>query len=191
MADEQNLNQPPPEISTPSVEISEPVVTPQPEMTPPPPAPPTDAPGESILSIKPNQKEIIFGILVVLVVIGGIYAFSKFATPAFLEKLSFIPATTPTPIATATPTPDLLAGWQTYSSKHGFSVKYPENWRLEAFLEQQDEIGTAQSAGTNYFQIYSYPSENSYNPSEPVPSNELKIEVWIKEENYQTLYGIH
>ncbi|MDP3954345.1 MAG: hypothetical protein Q8Q06_02925 [bacterium] len=149
--------------------------------TPTPPAPQQPEAEENILSRKPNQKEIIFGVLVILAVIGGIYAFAKFAAPTFLEKLTFGFKYTPTPEATPTPEPDPYASWQTYSSQHGFEIRYPENWRLEAFIEQQGDVQTAQTTGSNYFQIYSYPSDNEYNPGEPVPNNELKMEAWVKE----------
>lgn len=45
-----------------------------------------------------------------------------------------------------------------------FSISYPKGWRFENH--------------GSYFQIFSYPENNSYNPGAPVPSNELKVEAY-------------
>lgn len=69
---------------------------------------------------------------------------------------------------------------QEYLSKHGFSIRYPEEWRLDnSLIESFKTMAEAESTGSNHFDIYSYPEVNKYNPGDPVPRKELKIEAIV------------
>jgi hypothetical protein len=61
----------------------------------------------------------------------------------------------PTPIATSTPTPDPTANWKTYvNTKYNFSLKYPNEWRVDSM--SQGTMGTGYTGATgldNFLQI--------------------------------------
>lgn len=71
------------------------------------------------------------------------------------------------------------AGARRYQSVHGFQIYYPKNWRISSLIDKFTNIAEAQRVGGNYFSIFSYPEDNIYNPGAPVPSNEIKIEIWV------------
>ena len=91
----------------------------------------------------PEQK---FLILLSVLVLFLLFAFVGFysLTPS-RQIISEEPVVTPTPVSsltTATPTPDLTADWQVYTSRqYGYSIKYPLDWRLdETYPEPPDSI---------------------------------------------------
>ncbi len=62
-----------------------------------------------------------------------------------------------------------------HKSKFGFEIKYYKNWRVE-------------TGGHHTTTISSYSAEKSnYNPGLPVPANEIKIEIQIKDNVKLTL----
>lgn len=67
-----------------------------------------------------------------------------------------------------------------YKSKHGFSIKYPEAWRLETQIEDYESLEEAEKEGGNYFAVMSYqeddPRMRGYHY---FPTDTLKIEAWI------------
>jgi hypothetical protein len=69
---------------------------------------------------------------------------------------------------------------KTYKSKHGFSISYPDDWRLETYMEEYGDLRAAEKDAGNYFDILSYqeddPRMNSYHY---FPADTLKIEAWV------------
>ena len=69
---------------------------------------------------------------------------------------------------------------KTYKSKHGFSIDYPDDWRLETYMEDYESLRAAEKDAGNYFSIMSYqeddPRIKSYHY---FPADTLKIEVWV------------
>jgi hypothetical protein len=69
---------------------------------------------------------------------------------------------------------------KTYKSKHGFSISYPDGWRLETYMEEYKDLRAAEKDAGNYFDIMSYqegdPHINSYHY---FPADTLKIEAWV------------
>lgn len=120
----------------------------------------------------------------------------------FKSRLLFPPEqkgeqiTQPTETIQTNPTPkvDETASWKTYTSlKAKFSIKYPENWRVESTVDNYSTVAEAEQAGGNHFAIWSFQNEYKYGVR-PIPQNELKIEAnlysnftktleeWIKEQ---------
>ena len=67
-----------------------------------------------------------------------------------------------------------------YKSKHKFSIKYPEAWRLETQVEDYESLEEAEKEGGNYFAVMSYqeddPRMKGYHY---FPADTLKIEAWV------------
>ena len=74
---------------------------------------------------------VLIGVIVVLLAIGGYFAFRKNSAPVVEQ-----PTPNPAPIVTQTNTPvttpataDETANWKTYTnSQYGFELKYPSTW---------------------------------------------------------------
>ncbi len=97
-------------------------------------------------------------ILFVLLALGGgtYYYAQKSKAPS-----ASVPAT-----ATTTAVQNETANWKMYNyTEYNLEFKYPASWRVVS--------------SSNYFQIFSYPENNNYNPGRPVPSNEIKIETQV------------
>lgn len=68
----------------------------------------------------------------------------------------------------------------TYKSKHGFSIEYPQAWRLEAQIEEYESLDEAEKEGGNYFAVMSYQEDDPRMKGfHFFPADTLKIEVWI------------
>jgi len=69
---------------------------------------------------------------------------------------------------------------ETYKSKHGFSIEYPEGWELVTYMEEYKTLKEAEKDAGNYFSIQSYkdddPRIRSYHY---FPADTLKIEAWV------------
>ena len=77
--------------------------------------------------------------------------------------------------STKKPTPE-----ETYKSRHGFSIEYPEGWELVTYMEEYKTLKEAEKDAGNYFSIQSYkdddPRIRSYHY---FPADTLKIEAWV------------
>ncbi|MEW6146150.1 MAG: hypothetical protein AB1598_14150 [Thermodesulfobacteriota bacterium] len=69
---------------------------------------------------------------------------------------------------------------ETYKSRHGFSIEYPEGWQLVTYMEEYETLGESEKDAGNYFSIQSYrdddPRIRSYHY---FPADTLKIEARI------------
>lgn len=69
---------------------------------------------------------------------------------------------------------------ETYKSRHGFSIEYPEGWDLVTYMEEYKTLKEAEKDAGNYFSIQSYkdddPRIRSYHY---FPADTLKIEAWV------------
>ncbi|GEM_PF-2809935 len=69
---------------------------------------------------------------------------------------------------------------ETYKSRHGFSIEYPEGWGLVTYMEEYKTLTEAEKDAGNYFSIQSYkdddPRIRSYHY---FPADTLKIEAWV------------
>ncbi len=69
---------------------------------------------------------------------------------------------------------------ETYESRHGFSIEYPEGWGLVTYMEEYKTLKEAEKDAGNYFSIQSYkdddPRIRSYHY---FPADTLKIEAWV------------
>ncbi len=69
---------------------------------------------------------------------------------------------------------------ETYKSRHGFSIDYPEGWELVTYMEEYKTLKEAEKDAGNYFSIQSYsdddPRIRSYHY---FPADTLKIEAWV------------
>jgi hypothetical protein len=69
---------------------------------------------------------------------------------------------------------------ETYESRHGFSIEYPEGWQLVTYMEEYKTLGEAEKDAGNYLSIQSYrdddPRIKSYHY---FPADTLKIEARI------------
>ena len=69
---------------------------------------------------------------------------------------------------------------ETYRSRHGFSIDYPEGWQLMTYMEEYKTLKEAEKDAGNYFSIQSYqdddPRIKSYHY---FPADTLKIETWV------------
>ncbi|MEQ9618968.1 MAG: hypothetical protein RIG61_07310 [Deltaproteobacteria bacterium] len=69
---------------------------------------------------------------------------------------------------------------EVYKSRHGFSIKYPETWRLETQVELYESLDEAEKEGGNYFAVMSYQEdEPRMKGFHYFPADTLKIEAWI------------
>ena len=74
--------------------------------------------------------------------------------------------------------------WNTYNSRHEFSIMYPDNWYLDSTIENYDVLAQANKQRGNHFCITSYDMNNLKNPGLPLDNNEIKIEIWIILDEY-------
>lgn len=75
-----------------------------------------------------------------------------------------------------------------YQSSYGFSIDYPTDWRLEPPIIEENRTKAEEVAGKVNFEIYSYTSDYyRHNPGARVPQDEIKIEVWISNNVYESL----
>lgn len=76
--------------------------------------------------------------------------------------------------------PALSAGENTYESRHGFKIDYPEGWRLATYMDIYPTLREAERVGGNYFQIMNYPEDDPGIDNPRVfPKDTLKIEAWV------------
>lgn len=69
---------------------------------------------------------------------------------------------------------------ETYESRHGFKVDYPEGWRLETQMEGYGSLEDADRDGGNYFAIMSYGQDDPRMEGfHYFPADTLKVEVWV------------
>jgi len=73
-----------------------------------------------------------------------------------------------------------------YQSKHGFSLKYPQDWYIDIEpLEKYDSIGEATKVGANHFNIVNF--DTSERHGAPLTSPDVKLEGSVEWGNTQTI----
>lgn len=168
--------------------VEEPVTT-----QPPVEQPETEIPAP-VVEQKPkiNKFVILGGILGILVFTGAVFGAYKLVT----KQPQPTPWPTPSPATaiTPTPTPDLTAGWNVYTStKHGFSIRYPNTFLLPSETEKTIPFLLANSTIPAEQAAYIFVEENpqKFEFLEWLRSSEVKqegiileptVELRIKEE---------
>jgi len=105
-----------------------------------------------------------------------------------VEELERQVTVVPTEVKQGEKSSEVSGGMMTYSnSTLGFQISYPKGWRAESTIDDYSTISSAEVQGGNHFHIYSYPADRYSNPGLPVPSNELKVEVWLFEAMDKTI----
>ncbi|MBI2330173.1 hypothetical protein HYU94_02190 [Candidatus Daviesbacteria bacterium] len=64
--------------------------------------------------------------LLILAALGGAYYFGRSSIKQPIPQ----PQVSTTPVLTPQPVWDESTGWETYTSKYGYSIKYPRNWQV-------------------------------------------------------------
>ena len=68
----------------------------------------------------------------------------------------------------------------TYESKHGFKIDYPQGWHVETFMDIYKTLRDAERVGGNFFQITSYPADDAQSDSQYMfPRDTLRVDGWV------------
>jgi len=85
--------------------------------------------------IQAQKKKILIGLgafVGILILAGAVFGIYKYAQ----KQIPLEPTEGPTP-EIATPTPDPIVDWKTYTNtKYGYSIKYPQEW----FIEEKEDL---------------------------------------------------
>jgi hypothetical protein len=110
-------------------QISLPISTPDIQQTTPNTSPAVQV-SEKGKQPKKYLVSLISGVILILVILAGVYAYQKYAHKI---KESSVIKPAPSPLVTApSPTPDPTANWKTYTNnKYRFEFKYPANLALD------------------------------------------------------------
>lgn len=109
------------------------------------------------------MKKVGLFIVCIVVIIIGAFSLSRLSSAPQMENKE----TSQLPFAETTiPTPN--PSWQTYNNPtYGFSIKYPESWRL-----------VDNNLGNGTVQFFNY-SEDKYIGGEPFSEEDMKIEMAV------------
>ncbi|MDO8551931.1 MAG: hypothetical protein Q7S01_00190 [bacterium] len=123
---------------------------------------------------------LLLALIAILVLGGGAYVYVHNKKQGNQPVASSTQATSTAQTLDLKTSPPPQAGMLRYQSSLGFSIDYPEKWRIEsATIEGFGSIKEAEKVSGNHFSIYSYPENNSYNPGASVPQMELAEKTLI------------